>query len=89
MELIIDIDEKKYNTVKSYPKDWDEWTLNAIKNGRPLKKGHWMKKVIETENDGIRIFYECSECGVNQLFEEHYCPNCGVKMVEPQKSEEK
>lgn len=44
------------------------------------KTGHWIRKATEIENDGIRITYECSECGVDQLFEEHYCPNCGVKM---------
>lgn len=44
------------------------------------KKGHWVKEVIETENDGIRISYKCSECEVNQPFEENFCPNCGVKM---------
>lgn len=39
MRLIIEIDEGKYKTITSYPKEWDEWALNTIKNGVPLPKG--------------------------------------------------
>ena len=44
------------------------------------EQGEWIRKTTETENDGIRIMYECSKCGVDQLFEEPYCPNCGAEM---------
>lgn len=40
MKVVIEIDEGKYKTITSYPKEWDEWALNAIKNGMPLPKGH-------------------------------------------------
>lgn len=30
---------------------------------------------------------ECSECGNVEFNKTNYCPNCGVKMVEPQESE--
>lgn len=44
------------------------------------RTGKWIRKVLEVENDDVRITYECSECGVDQLFKEHYCPDCGAKM---------
>lgn len=40
MQIVIDIPENKYNTIMNYPKEWDEWALNAIKKGTPLPKGH-------------------------------------------------
>jgi len=56
--------------------------VDKISNIPELKPrmGKWIRKVLEVENDDVRVTYECSECGVNQLFEEHYCPNCGAKM---------
>ena len=57
------------------------------------KTGHW---IVEDMFDGD-VAYRCSAC--NELFciiegtpkdnEYNYCPNCGVKMVEPQESEDK
>jgi len=38
--IVIEIDESKYNAIMNYPKEWDEWALNAIKRGTPLPKGH-------------------------------------------------
>ena len=40
MQIVIDIDETKYNTIMNYPKEWDEWALKAIQHGTPLPKGH-------------------------------------------------
>lgn len=78
MKLIIDIDEKKYNTIRSYPKDWDEWALNAIKNGTPLPTGHWIY-TGDYITDGM---LKCSQCGFEHDVLERflYCPTCGVKM---------
>lgn len=38
MQVVIDVPEDKYNTIMNYPKKWDEWALNAIKNGTPLEE---------------------------------------------------
>ena len=43
------------------------------------RKGHWIDK---TE------WYECSECGETHSYCHKFCPYCGVKMVEPQESED-
>ena len=52
------------------------------------KIGHW----IEHEHNGI-LHIECSECSSwflrAHLLRNSYCPNCGCRMVEPQKSEDK
>lgn len=54
-----------------------------VKDWRPVKHGHWIKK---------DIFYVCSECGIEliddwfeqiAIFQDGYmpfCPNCGAKM---------
>lgn len=53
----------------------------------PTKTGHW----IEHKNNGM-AYIECSECSSwflrMYLTRNSYCPNCGVRMVEPQESED-
>jgi hypothetical protein len=49
------------------------------------KTGHWIPSHIPES-----ILDECSECGFScgsSTF--NYCPMCGVKMIEPQESEDK
>ena len=62
----------------------------------PTKTGHWIEHPeIETSTPEYLMFYKCSECGDKQCFcksdihKKHFCNNCGAKMVEPQKSEDK
>lgn len=54
-------------------------------NPQEPKTGHWKR------NETIRLTY-CSECGFGQHIDEfrtyNYCPNCGCRMVKPQKSED-
>ena len=45
MQIVIDIDEEKYDVIKSdlyntFPAEMKEWGLEAIRNGTPLPKGH-------------------------------------------------
>lgn len=54
------------------------------------KTGHWIKST----NDYNATSYMCSECGHWHPLHNHslgfrYCNWCGVKMVEPQESEDK
>lgn len=90
MNIVIDIPEENFNNIEPF---FNGETikggfnlfnvLRIIKNGRPLKTGHWDSRTCK-----------CSECGYQIAFSEYaerkykYCPNCGAKMVEPQESEE-
>ena len=50
------------------------------------KTGHW----IAVENEEMEtVGYYCSECDLPMETEQrtNFCHNCGIKMVEPQKSE--
>ena len=49
------------------------------------KTGHWIKKMVR----GSEELY-CSNCGngIDVIYEYNYCPNCGIKMVESQESED-
>ena len=71
MQIVIDVPEEKYNTIMNYSKEWDEWALNAIKNGKPVPRGHGdlidrreLKKEVYTttewNGDVHRIIYEAS-----------------------------
>lgn len=65
--------------------------LSSVNPQEP-KTGHWIsieRKPLETPR------FECSECHTQEFVETcmykpiwNYCPNCGCRMVEPQKSEE-
>ncbi len=46
------------------------------------KTGHWIPR------NSFLLQYKCSECGWESE-KYNYCPNCGVKMIEPQESEDK
>lgn len=67
MKVLIDIDDKTYETIKNAePLKWDcpiESAYKAIKNGTPLPKGHWIDN-NESEIDARygRHIYKCSEC---------------------------
>ena len=47
------------------------------------KTGHWID--CDDSDDYCADGYDCSVCGVNAEYSTSYCPNCGAKMVEPQK----
>jgi len=46
------------------------------------KTGHWTRVTDKTGH----LMWEC-KCGWQQRFHTNYCPDCGIKMVEPYKAE--
>lgn len=54
------------------------------------KMGRWTRKLIRNGKGGcIGAKMICSECGQDNRYDEYmkFCPNCGCRMIEPQKSE--
>ena len=45
------------------------------------KMGHWILR------NSFLVPYKCSECNYESERYDNYCPNCGAKMVDSQKSE--
>lgn len=82
MELIIDIDEELYeDAVNDMERDTLSlgiYLIERVKNGKPLKTGHWIMQGLSPYEGFIR----CSECDavydIKRVFK--YCPNCGAKM---------
>lgn len=95
MQVVIDIDDNLYtrlfdNGVDNY--DDAENMATAIRKGIPLaKKGHW----IGRDACGTRFYGKCSCCGqeiqIDAWYTENmnYCPNCGLRMTDPQENENK
>lgn len=75
MELVIKIPDKAYKDAIS-----GEFCIpvfyEAVKNGTPLQKGHYIDK---------GLMWECSECGaLTRIMKKYktpnYCPCCGADM---------
>lgn len=85
IKLVIKIDEETYNFIKRTGYTTQS-LYNAIINGTPLPKGHWVGIEYDGYADGNPVFevWECSECGWEHNGAEDtltcYCPNCGADM---------
>ena len=80
MQIVIDIPEEDYQKVID-GRCPVAIMRDAIRNGTPLPKGHWIKT-----KDG---YHRCDKCGSRgSAIKARYCHHCGAKMVEPQESEE-
>lgn len=78
-------------------------TEGATPSDRALKQepktGHWIETYSEIDAKYGMHSYKCSECGKHANYfvagtehwwdaeEPNFCPNCGIKMIEPQESE--
>jgi len=57
------------------------------------KTGHWKPIEYDGYADGYPVWdvWECSECGLEHNGDKEsltaFCPDCGIKMIEPQESE--
>ena len=86
MKLIIDIPDNEYNQICELRLHNRTFYDDAIRNGTPLKTGHWKRHCIPTKSE---LWWECSECkhALAQMEKTKYCPNCGAKMVEQERSD--
>ena len=85
MKIVIDISENDYWLACNHPEALIGVYAQAIKNGTPLPKGHWIK-----HNTPNNTYYDCSLCGCVAPCTEtadsylwklsNFCPDCGAKM---------
>ena len=93
--------QEAHDTIRSYDIDSNESRLMTALNmaikalEQEPKTGHWVNAKVGKlfpSND-----FKCSNCGNILDFngvncgrgDANFCPNCGVKMVEPRESEDK
>jgi len=84
MQIVIDIPEENYKNIKK-GFGFRSRVFDAIKNGTPLPKGHWIY-------DDVINNWKCSECnetpktlgyvGDDKFMNEHFkfCNHCGANM---------
>lgn len=58
--------------IKTLPSVKQEWT------------GHWISHYDEDEKVG---WYECDRCHTERAFNTKFCPDCGARMVEQERSD--
>jgi len=91
MQMVIDIPEEVYNSIKSNEEIINFITKDgggsmvlhgslAIINGTPFPKGHWTEHPHEWGDNWQYSQYECSCCHNWAYHDTDYCPNCGVEM---------
>ena len=81
-------DDETLKKIKPKLNRIEEIVLKWQKESKNQKTGHWiMTSDYYTGAYGTIDYVKCSCCGEDSLEEGNFCPNCGAKMVEPQKSE--
>lgn len=58
---------------------------------QPIRTGRWIDiyewaKMHDSIPSGMGLYFWCSECQEEQTKKSNFCPNCGVKMIEEEKS---
>lgn len=70
----------------------DEWEMekptDTITMEQEPKTGHWKRISIDKYSEHAKYWYRCDRCGKDNLGNTDWCPNCGVKMIEPQERSE-
>ena len=99
LDMLEDINAET-DGVGFYYEHYVEYIKNLPSVTPKEKIGHWIETNSEIDVKYGRHSYKCSECGdyANDFVygmedwwdacKPNYCPNCGVRMVEPQESEE-
>ena len=55
--------------------------LNSLPSAQPEPhEGEWERVSAQRYFMSASYFYRCSACGVNNVRNTNYCPNCGTKM---------
>lgn len=72
----IDADElmAKFSTDEKITTDSVRRIINQMPTVSDNKQGFWRKAYLG---------YECSECSYHVTHKTKYCPDCGIRMVEP------
>ena len=55
--------------------------MDSVKDGKPLNEADSEDDTTSWEFDGINFLYICKKCGMSELWEAKFCPNCGRKAV--------
>ena len=75
MEIVVEIPDNEYHQICELRLHNRTFYDDAIRNGTPLPKGHWID-----HQEGEWIYVKCSECGTVHDTQTNYCPNCGADM---------
>ena len=80
MKLVIDIPDNEYHQICELRLHNRTFYDDAIRNGRPLKTGHWVRVSIDKYSEHAHYWYKCDLCGKQHIGDTNFCPNCGAKM---------
>ena len=94
-QSVLDINFKQIILTTANPAEMIRQKVKALPPATPKRKvGEWIKK-----NNDYFDWYECSECGYGSEGEIKYnrlcdvrtkfCPDCGIRMIEPQSEDAK
>ena len=55
--------------------------MDSVKDGKPLDEADSEDDTTSWEYDETHAWYECKKCGMSELWEAKFCPNCGRRAV--------
>lgn len=74
MKIVIEISDNEYKQICELRLHNRTFYDDAIRNGTPLPKGHWVTRYNEV------FKYYCDNCGTGSDLRTNYCSNCGADM---------
>lgn len=83
-QAVLDIDFHKLIHTVAKPAEMIKQKIEQLPPVTPQPKtGYWIQV------DSMADAFDCSECDAMVSRKCNYCPKCGIRMVEPQESEDK
>lgn len=79
---------KKPNTKDGYLGQAIDMAIKALE--QEPKTGHWIEQIDHEENCRTLICSNCDRPALHDgdsIWKHKFCPHCGARMIEPQKSE--
>ena len=82
MELVIKIPEDYYKAIKEIPAEQSTADMLIIRNGTPLKGGHWIEHINGCLECSIcNCVPPCNEFADKIIWKKwKFCPECGTRM---------